>query len=764
MVTGSTSTRARVDVPTPRRPADLPVEILESKLYQPTVRTGVVPRPALIARLRAARPVPTVAVVAPAGYGKTTLLALWAEADERPFAWVSLDEHDNDPIVLLTHLAVALDRISPLPSDTFAALRSGGTSVPATVVPRLGSALARVPHPVVLVVDDVHELHDGAALDALVTLVGHVRGTTQIALAGRGIPVPLARQRAQGQVVEVDARDLAFTEQGARSLLKAAGAELPDDEVVALAQRTEGWAAGLYLAALSRLEALAGLRNVLPGAEDGLVADYLRTELLSGLSRRDLSFLTRTAVLDQLSGPLCDAVLQQPGSAAELDHLREENLFLVPLDGQHRWYRYHPLFRDLLRSHLDREAPASSPELLRRAADWYAADGQLETALHYARRAGDVDRVARWAIALGQPLYAAGRSATVMSWFEWIAEQGGLERHPTIAAQAAWLCVLTGRPAAADRWLALAERPVAAGDVDADAEGEGLAMWLTSVRAFMCRDGVEQMRRELEEAGRAPGAGSAADSEYPMRMFLSGVAHLLLADESTAEARFLDATELTDQARRTPLYSTLLAYRALLATRQGDWTAAEALSAMALSAVRGGHTKSHVTSALVFSVAARVALHRRDHSTARAQLLEAQRLRPLLSHAGPWYSVEAQLQMAEASLGLGDPDGARQLLRDADGILRRVPGLGTLGPRVEELRGRLGSVRRAGSAGPTLTPAELRVLPLLLTHLTLGGIADRLYLSRHTVKAQVESMYQKLGAHTRDGAVARARGLGLLEA
>src|SRR4051794_26250958 len=494
MVTGSASTRAGADVPSPRRPGTLPVDILESKLYRPGIRTGVVPRPELIARLRAAREVSTVAVVAPAGYGKTTLLALWAEADERPFAWVSLDEHDNDPIVLLTHLAVALDRISPLPPETFAALRSGGTSVPATVVPRLGAALARLPHPLVLVVDDVHHLRDGPALDALVTLVGHVRGTTQLALAGRGMPVPLARQRARGAVVDIDARDLAFTEQGARSLLAAAGADLPDDEVVELARRTEGWAAGLYLAALSRLEALAGLRTVLPGAEHGLVADYLQAELLTGLSSQDRSFLTRTALLDQFSGPLCDAVLQQAGSAAQLEHLEHDNLFLVPLDGRHRWYRYHPLFRDLLRAHLDREDGRSAPELLRRAADWYAADGRLEAALHYAQRAGDVDRVARWAITLAQPLYAAGRSVTVMRWFEWIAEQDGLDRHPTVAALAAWLCVLTGRPAAADRWLAIAERPTQAMDDD----DEGLAMWLTTVRGMMCRDGVEQMRCDLD--------------------------------------------------------------------------------------------------------------------------------------------------------------------------------------------------------------------------------------------------------------------------
>ena len=209
---------AVVGVPGPHQ-GDLPVEILESKLYKPAIRTGVVPRPSLLARLRAARSVPTVAVVAPAGYGKTTLLALWAQDDDRPFAWVSLDPHDNDPIVLLTHIAVALDRISPLPAATFDALRTRGVSVPATVVPRLGAALAHLSQPVVLVLDDVHHLRDGTSLDALVTLVGHVRGTTQIALAGRGMPIPLGRQRAQGRAVEIGIDGLAFTEDGARSLL-----------------------------------------------------------------------------------------------------------------------------------------------------------------------------------------------------------------------------------------------------------------------------------------------------------------------------------------------------------------------------------------------------------------------------------------------------------------------------------------------------------------------------------------------------------------
>jgi LuxR family maltose regulon positive regulatory protein len=743
-------------LPDGARAGGLPVEVLESKLYRPTVRPGVVPRPRLVARLVAARQVPTVAVVAPAGYGKTTLLALWAQADDRPFAWLSLDAHDNDPIVLLTHLAVTLHRVSPLPPDTFDALRSPGMSVPATVVPRLGAALTSLPQPLVLVVDDVHHLRDGAALDALVTLAGHVRGATQLALAGRELPLSLARQRTQGQALEIGVADLAFTADGARSLLQAAGADLPAEEVGRLARRTEGWAAGLYLAALASTAATGGGSG--SGTGDRLAADYLHSELVSRLAPEDLSFLARTAVLDRLSGPLCDAVLERSGSTGELDRLARKNLFLVPLDGRGEWYRYHQLFRDLLRAHLDEGARR---QLLRRAADWFQADGQLEVALHHAQDADDADRVARLTIGLTQPMYATGRSATLMSWFDWLDRRGAVERHPAIAAQAAYVCALTGRPAAADRWADLADRLSAR--PPADPAGSPFAMWSTSARAMMCRSGLEDMRRTLaESAQRIPGAGSGQDTEYPMRVFLSGVADLLLDDVDAADARFTDALELTDEAQRGPFVSVVLAHRALVALRRGDWSSAETLVGEALGVVRRRSTESFLTSLLVFAVAARVALHREDLTLARTRLGEAQRIRPLLSHAIPWYAVEGQLQLAEVSIGLGDPSGARQFVRDAEAVLRRRPDLGSLGKQTDELRERLEALPATGDTS-TLTAAELRLLPLLLTHLTLADIAERLFLSRHTVKSQVWSMYRKLGAHTRGEAVVRARELGLLE-
>jgi len=759
MAMGSVGGFAPVGTPRPG-PGALPVDILESKLYKPTIRAGVVRRPDLIDRLRTARPVPTVAVVAPAGYGKTTLLALWAEDDDRPFAWVSLDPHDNDPIVLLTHIAVALDRVSPLPHETFDALRTAGVSIPATVVPRLAAALSTLSHPVVLALDDVHHLRDGASLDALVTLVGHVRGTTQIALAGRGMPLPLARHRAQGRALELGVESLAFSDEGARSLLRAAGAELPDEELARLARRTEGWAAGLYLAALAHSETRPS-RGLGSDGDYRFIGDFLQSELLSRLSPEDLSFLTRTSVLDRLSGPLCDAVLDQEGSAAELEHLQANNLFIVPLDGSGEWYRYHSLFRDLLRQRLEQNGRELCRELQRRAADWCEADGRLETALHYAQDADDADRVARLAIALAQPMYAAGRAGTVLSWFQWVDERGAVERHPAVAALAAYLCALTGRPAAADRWRDVAER-CAGQPLTRDDDGL-FAMWLTTVRGVMCRDGVERMRSEVDHPVGILRAGSAADLDYPMRLFLSGVASMLLGDDDAAERRFTDATELTNAVARPVLFSSVLASRAQLALGRGEWGDAETHIRRALSVVHRSHTESHLSSALVFALAARLALHRRDVALARARLVEGQRLRPLLSHAIPWIAVGTLLEMAEVSIGLGDPSAARHFDRDAETVLRRRPDLGSLGKRTDDLRVRLLAIEAAGRTSTTLTSAELRILPLLVTHLSIAGIAERLFVSRHTVKSQAWSMYRKLEVHTRSEAVTRARELGLLE-
>jgi LuxR family transcriptional regulator, maltose regulon positive regulatory protein len=372
------------------------VDLVASKLRRPSLRPGTVCRSPLIGRLmRDASPI--VSVVAPAGYGKTTLLAQWAEDNGQAFAWVSADEADNDPKVLLGYVAQALDAVQPVGEPVFEALASPASSVPGSVVPRLGSAFASMTVPVVLVLDDVHLLRNRECRSALSVLADHVPDGSRLVLAGRAEPpLRVARLRAEGRVTEIGPADLSLTRGEAASLLRTAGVVLDEADLAELCRRTEGWPAGLYLAALA-IRA-GGSR---PGAAmsfdgvDRFIAEYVESEFLARISRRQREFLARTAVLERMSGPLCEAVLERPGAAADLAGLARSNLLLVPLDRRGRWYRYHHLFRDMLRAELERTEPALMPVLRRRAATWCLGNGMPEEALEYAMAAGDVEEAAR---------------------------------------------------------------------------------------------------------------------------------------------------------------------------------------------------------------------------------------------------------------------------------------------------------------------------------------------------------------------------------
>ena len=275
-------------------------------------------RPQLLDRLTAASSVPVVALVAPPGYGKTTLLAHWVEQDPRPVVWLSADQHDNDPAVLLTYLAVALDRVEPIDPRVFGALAAPGTSLLATVVPRLGADLASAAHPLVVVIDDLQLLHTQECLDALVMLADHLGEGSQLMFAGRGEPrLPVPRLRAEGQVVELGPETLAMAmdPHEADALLQGVEVDLPEAEVAQLVRRTEGWPVAVYLAALS-LKATGtkpGAAAALVG-DDRFLVDYVQSVLVADLSPGTVQFQTRTAVLDRLSGPLCDATLATTGS------------------------------------------------------------------------------------------------------------------------------------------------------------------------------------------------------------------------------------------------------------------------------------------------------------------------------------------------------------------------------------------------------------------------------------------------------------------
>jgi LuxR family transcriptional regulator, maltose regulon positive regulatory protein len=475
-------------------------DLIRAKLLWPLARPGTIRRSSLIGRLAPGDPRPIVSVVAPAGYGKTTLLSQWAEADGQAFAWVSVDEGDNDPKVLLTYIAAALDAVEPVAQRVFDALASPAASVPGSVVPRLCNAFASITSPVTLVLDDVHLLHNREGQAALSVLAEHVPAGSRLVLAGRDQPpVRIARLRAAGKILEIGAGDLSLTAGEAASLLAAADAVLGGEDLAELHRRTEGWAAGLYLAALYLREggSLPGMAASF-GGDDRFVSEYVESEFLARISARQRAFLTRAAVLERMSGPLCEAVLGLPGAGAVLAELASSNLLLVPLDRRGQWYRYHHLFRDMLLAELERLEPGVIPDLRRRAADWHLENGQPEASLEYAMAAGDVEAAARLIDELASPAHRQLRFATVERWLRWLDDRGGMEGHPIAAAYAAVFAATSGRPAEAERWADAVDRWL---DQDtprpADPAAGAQANWM---RCTLCRHGVEQMRADADEA------------------------------------------------------------------------------------------------------------------------------------------------------------------------------------------------------------------------------------------------------------------------
>jgi LuxR family transcriptional regulator, maltose regulon positive regulatory protein len=722
----------------------------------PTTERPAVPRVGLLDHLEATSGTPVAAIVAPPGYGKTTVLTQWAERDPRPFGWLTIDQRHNDPAVLLRSMAVALQLVDAVAHPPLSALGSTGPSVLGTLLPQLGAALSASPRPAVLVLDDVHLLQNWDSREAVASLIEYLPPGSQFAIAGRGEPpLPLARLRAEGRVVELGAGDLAMDGQEAGSLLEGTQVDVSQVDVPELIRRTEGWPVALHFAACS-LRSGRGRRVAVAGA-DRFLADYLQFTVLSSLPARLVSFLTRAAVLDQLSGPLCDAVLQRTGSASLLETLERSSLLVTPLDRRRQWYRLHPLFRKLLRARLERRQPALAGELAGRAAEWYERNHLPERAIECAMAAGDRDRAGRLVVEVALPMYQAGQTAALRRWFDWF-ETGGPAGQPVeLAVLGAWLSTLAGRPAAAERWADAAER---APSGDAAPDGGSTAVgWRALLGAALCRDGPERMRSDAETAlALLP----AASRWRPTAHLLLGIAHLLAGALDAADRALADAAELGEGAGADTA-TVALAERALVAISRGAWQQAETLAERARSTSRVVWLEQHLTSALLHAVSARLAIHRDEIPTAREHLARAERLRPQLSHVLPHYAVQAQLQLARGHRAIADAATARAVLWDAEDVLRRRPSLGVLGREADELRAQLDTLHGDAVGALSLTAAEIRLFRLLGSHYSFREIGAQLDLSQHTVKSQAMSIYRKLGVSSRSQAMLRGRDLGLLE-
>ena len=726
---------------------------LGPKVEAPAARRGLVSRTGLVNRLMASDE-PVITVVAPPGYGKTTLLAQFAERVGPRVAWVSCEESDNDPVALWNAVAVALSRIEPATAAAVAQrLTALGGGVGA--VPGLVSALAAIRGPLVLVLDQVDAITSMEARASIAEFAVRVPRGWRLALASRdAVPIPSARLRTQGRIVEVGAGDLAMAVGEATALLRGAGVELSASETDELVYRTEGWPAGLYIAALARNAGSQAVGFTFTG-DDRLMGDYLRSELLPRVSAKQANFLIVTSVLDRMTGALCDAVVGRKGSARVLEELVNRNLLVVPLDRRGGWYRYHHLLRELLQAELQRDAPELVPQLHSRAAAWYQANAQPEAAVEHAKAAGDSDLVASLVLDLMQPVWTSGRVETVRGWMEWLRDRPSAQHYAAIAAHGALIFALLGRPGEAERWAAVAERLPATGTLP---DGSTVAGTLAYLRAILCRQGVAAMRHDALDALE----GLSPASPYRATMlYTEGISYLLDEDLERADTVFAHAFDMASASEALPLGALSLAERLICATDRDDWPAADQFAQQMVEIVDASGYDSYWSSALVYASAAHHAAHRGDVSLARDYAKRAVILRPLLTYALPVVSVQALHELARTYIALADPAGARAVLAQASTILQQRPHLGSLAATDDRLRSQVGEIAGAAVGASSLTAAELRLLPLLSTHLSFPEIGERLYVSRHTVKSQALSLYRKLGVSSRGEAVHRMSELGL---
>ncbi len=728
-----------------------------SKLHVPSPQQDLVARPRLLAQLRRARASPLVLLTAPLGYGKTTLLAQWNEADDRPFVWVTVDDADNDPSRLLSYIVFALGSVIPLRASSFSRPPHSGSSFTAFALPRLTRGLREGSTPFVLVLDDVHLITAVGSLDVVAILLENLPTGSQLVLAGRSPPpLPLDRLLVDRSLFSLGVHQLAMTPHEGAELLHRAGLPVGGSEVEMLVGRTEGWAGGLYLAAVALREEpnLAEALDDFAGSDE-LVTDYLRHEVLERMPPDRAEFTLGTAVLERLSGPLCDAVLGRTGSAAILEQDARTNLLMTTSDRNRTWFRRHHLWAQMVLSELRRRDPAAERVQHRRAATWFEQNGDIDAALDHAGAAGEYELAAEIIARHLVAFTSTGRASTLRRWIEALPASA-VARLPWFGAVAVQAYIFNGDIERATQWLGVAEQGLSEDDTEMPDGRASLHGAVATARASLGLASVEEMRRDAT-------IGYEAERDGPWKgfcAFLIGVSAYLSDDPGAAEHRLREAERLT--AMTVPnIHAWTIAQLAVCAIERDDWEEARNLAERARVAVERNGLQDYTSASLVYAVSAMTCIHWRQPAEALRDVRCAVRLLTMLSGLVPWMSVQGRIIAANVYLGLGDPAQARETLRPvANGLsLLDAP---LLQRRYEETLELTRTQRQVASGGPPLTAAEIRVLQFLPTHLSFREIAERLHVSRNTVKTQVVSVYRKFGADNRTEAVRTGRALGMI--
>lgn len=738
--------------------------LLATKLHVPAIGSQLVRRAALLDVLSAGRRRKVTLLSAPAGWGKTTLLAQWAldAGDDERFGWLTLDASDNDPVWFWMYAVAALQKISPKVGIRAVELLAMGADPAQVVLPTLLNDLDTIPHPMVLILDDYHLVVSKAVHEQLAFFISRIPANFHLVLATRSDPLlPLARLRASGELAEVRTDDLRFEAIEADQLLNdVLGLELPQEDIQLLHKRTEGWAAGLYLAALSvagRADVSGFIRTF--AGDNRHIVDYLMAEVIDGQPPELRSFLLRTSVLGRLSGPLCDAILQTSGSAAVLEEMERENLFVAPLDMSRHWYRYHQLFAELLRTELRRTEPDLVPDLHRRAAAWFEAEGLVDEAVRHLVAGGDIARSADLIASDWVTEFNGSGLSTISALLDLLPEETVLQ-DPRLSMARAWLALSVGQLDDAAEWIEAVEAG-SASDTAGDDAASAQTVVLRAVHSFKTAElaqALETARRAITLGlGEAPLGRSSAYCIYGSTLYFSGS-----IDE--AQAAFRRAVTLAEKAgdRRSRMYA--LGGLALISAEHGQIADAERQIRRASGSTRDLADGEHLVDVMV-SLATAKLLRMRGDAVAAAAAAEMA-VRSARQGGAVLEVAKALLVRSEIFEDVGDHQAAKAILAEAATLVRACANTSvasTLLDSVEPNAGVAATARNDGCAvGEELTPKELEVLRLLATRLSRREIGARLYISLNTVKTHQRAVYRKLGVAHRGAAVSRARELGLL--
>jgi len=736
--------------------------LLETKLHPPRIREEWVQRTELVQYL-AGSTAKLVLVDAPAGFGKSTLVAQWRAfpGQSRKFAWVSVDPGDNDAARLWWYIVGALQRACPelRVGDLLRQLGRQGPDLRRSVLPTLVNELAELASPVTLVLDDYHMISNRDCHDQLEFVLLHLPPMTQVVLVTRvDPPLPLGRLRAVGDLLEIRVPELRFVAAEAAALVRAVSAvQLDETDLADLVERTEGWPAGIYLAALSLRGHPSPSSFIQQFTGDNrFVGDFLAQEVLSRQPSEIRNFLCRTAIMDRFTPSLCDAVVGSANAREVIDVLERENLFLVALDDERQWFRYHQLFGQMLLSRLVQTEPGLVPTLHRRASEWHQRWGSVEEAIVHALAgddiAGAIDVVARnWPSCID-----TGRMRTLRAWLDSIGDDR-IRSSPVAAHCAAWCAALSGEQDSVRRWLAVVE----AGELDGPLPDgmPSLAFSAALLRGVFGFDGIRVMRESA--AAAAESDTDPASPWYVLARTALGAALYLSGEFDAAFAQLSDAMQ--GNASFAVVRMLACSVMALVAVERGRLGQARELVAAARAIAGDGDLSDAPRTAIAYTASGAVDAMQGHLVQARGYLEHALRAGRRCSGISPWVALDTMLRLAPVLSDLSDPAGAAGLLSEARAVLASRPdGAKAQLIRAEQLAARLASRKCPQPLAEPLTDREEEVLRLLRGTLSLREIGQELFLSANTIKTHARAIYRKLGVSTRQEAVERGREMGIL--